>query len=66
MSLSFHAFRYAMTSVRRASPSHPVLRLLIVIGLALAAPVAAAGGVHVAAQGSSLAQAFGQAFADNP
>lgn len=52
---------------RRTRSRHPLLRLLIVAGLALAAPVAAfAGGVYVAGQGSPLAQAMGKALADNP
>ena len=45
-----------------------MLQVAVMIGLALAAPVAAiaGGGVYIAGQGSSLAQALGQALADNP
>lgn len=63
----FHAFRHDTHPDRRAPHRHPLLRLLIVIGLAIAAPaVAVAGGVYVAGEGVSLSQALGQALADNP
>jgi len=62
MSLMFKVSRRAARSAR-----HPLLRLLVVVGLALAAPVAAfAGGVYVAGQGTSFGKVMGQALSDNP
>lgn len=67
MAVLFPAYHHADKTTHRASPSRRLLRLLLVIGLALAAPVAAfAGGVYVAGQDTALSQAFGQALADNP
>lgn len=52
---------------RRSAFPRKILRLLLMVGLVLAAPVAAiAGGVYVAGQGTALDQAFVQALADNP
>lgn len=66
MAFLFPAFRHDRKRVRR-TPGHPLLRLLLAVGLTLAAPVAAiAGGVYVAGQGTPLAQSFGQALSDNP
>ena len=67
MSLLSRAFRRDAPARRQASHRHPLLRLLIVVGLALAAPVVAhAGGVYVAEPGVPFAKAMGQALADNP
>jgi len=67
MSLLFRAFRHDAHARRRASHRHPLLRLLIVIGLAIASPVVAyAGGVYVAEQGVPVVKAMGQALAENP
>ena len=67
MSLLFRTVRHEGRVRRRVSHRHPLLRLLIVIGLAIAAPVVAfAGGVYVAGEGVPLAKAMGQALADNP
>lgn len=67
MSLKFRTFRHDARTRRRVSHHHPLLRLLIVLGLALATPVVAfAGGVYVAGEGVPLAQAMEQALADNP
>ncbi|OWW20666.1 DsrE family protein [Noviherbaspirillum denitrificans] len=61
------AFHHADRPAHSSLPGHPVLRLLVLIVLALAVPVAAmAGGVYVAEQGRPLAQTMGQALADNP
>lgn len=63
----FPLYRLFHHRARPGRRRHPVLRLLLVIGLALAAPIAAtAGGVYVAEQGRPLAQAMDQALADNP
>lgn len=67
MSQLFHAFRHDTRPGRPALHRHPLPRLLIVIGLAIAAPaVAIAGGVYVAGEGVSLTQALAQALAENP
>ncbi|WP_420474906.1 hypothetical protein [Noviherbaspirillum sp. ST9] len=67
MSLLFHTNRHEARAERLAVHRHPLLRALIVIGLAIAAPaVAVAGGVYVAGEGVPLGQALGQALADNP
>jgi hypothetical protein len=67
MAMLFHAFHHDERLIRRSSPSRKLLRLLLVVGLVLAAPVAAvAGGVYVAGQGTGLAQTFSHALADNP
>jgi predicted peroxiredoxin len=67
MSLLSHTHRLDTRQERRTTHRHPLLRLLIVIGLAIAAPaVAVAGGVYVAGEGVPLGQALGQALADNP
>ncbi|HYD61235.1 MAG TPA: DsrE family protein [Noviherbaspirillum sp.] len=65
MSPLFTDHRHATPSRHRPIHSHKILRLLLVIGLALAAPVAAAAGVYVAGNGTSAAQAFEQALAEN-
>lgn len=67
MFLLSHTNRHDTRMERRAAHRHPLLRVLIVIGLVIAAPaVAVAGGVYVAGEGVPLGQALGQALADNP
>lgn len=67
MFLLSHTTRRDTRPQSRSAHRHPLLRALIVIGLAIAAPaVAVAGGVYVAGEGVPLGQALGQALADNP
>jgi hypothetical protein len=67
MALLFSASRHTGMPLHRSTFSRKLVRLLLVIGLALAAPVAAiADGVYVAGNGTALAQAFDQALAENP